>query len=322
MPQPTDPRPPPPVGRLAPSPTGRLHLGIARTLLVAYLRARQRGGRLIMRVEDLDPPRTVAGADTAIAEDLRWLGIEWDEGPALGGAPGPYHQSARAAHYEAALDELRGKGLLFDCSCTRRQLAAASSAPHGDLGPRYPGTCHAGVAHPGRPISLRFRMPAADYGFTDGLLGPVDDPGLQTPDDFIVRRADGLYAYQLAVVVDDIAMGVTEVVRGADLVSSTPRQLALYRALGAEPPAFVHVPLLLGPDGKRLSKRHGSTAIADYRAAGHPPDAVLGLLWASLGLCPPGASRSIAALQDDFELAALPREATTLTAELLASLRL
>lgn len=301
-------------GRLAPSPTGQLHFGIARTCLVAWLRARAAGGTLVMRVEDLDPPRVVSGAAEAIAGDLRWLGIDWDEGPALGGEPargdfGPYVQSDRGQHYEAALRRLREAGLLFECSCTRREVAEASSAPHGDLGPLYPGTCHDGPTHPERPRALRFRMPAPAEGFRDLLHGPV--PG-GVADDFVVRRADGLYAYQLAVVVDDIAMGITEVVRGDDLLGSTPRQLALYRALGADPPAFLHVPLVLGPDAKRLSKRHGAVAIAEHRAAGRSPEAVVGRMAASLGLAMPGERLRPEQLLPRFSLDALPRDPTLL----------
>lgn len=270
-------------GRLAPSPTGALHLGTARTALVAWLRARAAGGRLVLRIEDLDGPRVVPGAAERMLDDLRWLGLDWDEGPDVGGGCGPYLQSQRAALYDAALDRLARAGQLFSCSCTRAELNA-SSAPHGDLGPRYPGTCRGGPRQPERPCALRMRMDHAP-GFVDALYGPQPAGGA---DDFVVRRSDGLYAYQLAVVVDDIAMGITEVVRGADLLSSTPRQLALYAALGASAPSFLHVPLVLGPDRARLAKRHGAPSLAECRTRGIASEHVVSILAHSLGLASTG----------------------------------
>jgi glutamyl-tRNA synthetase len=295
-------------GRLAPSPTGKLHLGTARTSLCAWLAARAAGGRLVLRVEDLDPPRVVPGAEAALIEDLRWLGLEWDEGPDVGGEHGPYRQSQRSDRYDAALAQLERAGWLFRCTCTRAELQAASSAPHGDLGPRYPGTCRRSPPQPGRPWSLRFHMDLGEP-FEDRLHGaqPAGDA-----DDFVVRRADGLYAYQLAVVVDDIAMGISEVVRGADLLSSTPRQIALYRALGAAPPSFLHVPLVLGPDGQRLAKRNGAVAIAEHRAAGLTAERVVGLLATSLGLASEGERLRPADLLARFSLERLNRSPAVL----------
>jgi glutamyl-tRNA synthetase len=300
-------------GRFAPSPTGALHSGGARTALVGWLRARHEGGAFVMRVEDLDPPRVIPGAARQILDDLRWLGIDWDEGPDLGGPFAPYVQSERLSRYDAALERLRAGGAVYRCTCTRKEVQIAS-APHGeadgDDGPRYPGTCRDGPTHPERPAALRFRMPDPMPGFDDVLHGPV--PARESTGDFVVRRSDGLHAYQLAVVADDIAMEITEVVRGDDLLSSTPRQIALYRALGAEPPRFFHVPLVLGPDGARLGKRHGSIAIADRRAAGATPEQVVGDLAASLELVPRGTPIAAADLVASFDPSRLPRGATAL----------
>ncbi len=250
-----------------------------------------------MRVEDLDPPRVRPGSETSILRDHEWLGLDWDEGPT--------HQSKRGPAYAAALAELRDKGLVYPCTCTRREIAAIASAPHGDEGARYPGTCREGPTHPERPAAFRFRMSDPSPGFEDALLGAQ---GGGAGGDFIIRRADGLWAYQLAVVVDDAAAGITEVIRGADLLSSTPRQLALYRALGADVPGFLHVPLVVDEDGGRLAKRFGSTGIDEYRDAGFSPEALLGLLAESLGIRADRSPTSAADLIDDFDLSRVPRE--------------
>ena len=255
-------------GRFAPSPTGELHLGNARTALLAWLQVRAAGGTLVMRVEDLDQGRVRPGIMDAQLADLRWLGLDWDEGPGVGGPFAPYVQGERRDRYRAAIRELNRQHRLFACGCTRREIAEAASAPHGagDEGPRYPGTCRpakdlAGDPdHPDeRPCALRFRVDREPVEFLDLLHGPqCFDPGAETGD-FVVRRKDGVAAYQLAVVVDDAAMGITHVLRGDDLLPSTARQILLYRALGLEPPRWLHVPLLLGADGGRLSKREGAT---------------------------------------------------------------
>jgi glutamyl-tRNA synthetase len=270
-------------GRLAPSPTGQLHLGHARTFMVAWLRARRAGGAVMLRMEDIDGPRAVPGAAEAIMADLRWLGIDWDEGPDLGGPYGPYAQSERTIFYQRAAAALEAQGVVYRCTCSRKDIQEAS-APHGvaGLGPRYPGTCRQGPSHPGGASSLRFMMPEPPPGFFDGLFGWVDTSAWGG--DFVIRRSDGLWAYQLAVVVDDAAMAVSEVVRGEDLLPSTPRQLALYAALGAPAPRFFHVPLVLDGDGERLAKRHASLAIAALRRQGARPEALVGRLAATLGL--------------------------------------
>lgn len=278
-------------GRYAPSPTGDLHLGNARTALLAWLAARAAGGAFILRVEDLDRARVVAGAEARQLADLRWLGLDWDEGPDCGGPFGPYRQSERLALYEDALARLRNAGRAFPCVCSRADVARAASAPHADEeGPRYPGTCRTRTAAPeGQRTSWRFRAEPEDLRFCDEVQGQHEVLPPASVDDFILRRADGIFAYQLAVVVDDRAMRIGEVVRAADLLSSTARQLALSRALGTdgereEPPAFAHVPLVLGPEGQRLAKRTRPVTLQALTAAGVDPRLVVGVLAASAGL--------------------------------------
>jgi glutamyl-tRNA synthetase len=302
-------------GRLAPSPTGGLHLGIARTSLCAWLRARSQHGALVLRIEDIDTPRVVPGSAESIMDDLRWLGLDWDEGPDVGGPHAPYLQSQRSDHYRDALARLAERDFVFACTCSRKEIASIASAPHGDLGALYPGTCrNRQPVSSSRPAALRFKHREPAPQFCDVLQGHYREPVL---DDFVLRRGDGMFAYQLAVVVDDIAMDVSEVVRGDDLLSSTPRQLALYEALGAAPPSFLHLPLLLGPDGRRLSKRHGAPSIANYRARGMTARAIIGWLGASLGLCEASAELSPSELIARFELSRLPLTAANVP-ELLA----
>ncbi len=252
-----------------------------------------------MRIEDLDPPRVRLGSEASILADHEWLGLDWDEGPV--------RQSERYERYEAALAILRDTGRVFECTCTRKETqAAAASAPHGRVA-RYPGTCRTGPRHLGRPAAIRFRL---DNGpdFVDRLRGPVEGGG----GDFIVRRSDGLWAYQLAVVVDDHEMGITEVVRGDDLLEATSLQIALYEALAWEPPAWLHVPLAVGSDGARLAKRHGAISVAAYREAGWSRPRLLGLLAESLGLRPTHAPVELDELLSDFDLAKLKREPAVL----------
>ena len=282
------------VGRLAPSPTGRIHLGIARTSLAAWLDARSLGGTLILRIEDIDAHRTVPGADDDLRRDLEWLGLSWDHGPDRGGPHAPYVQSARTERYLAALERLAGLGRTFLCTCSRREIALTASAPHGpaDEGPRYPGTCRAAFRpRPGRTPAVRLRTEPGDVvTHTDRALGPLDQDVHAAVGDFVLRRTDGLWAYQLAVTVDDLTQGVTTIVRGADLAASTPRQLLLRHLLdpSAGPVDTLHVPLMLGEDGQRLAKRSGATTVAAHREAGRRPEAVIGALAAGLGLVPEG----------------------------------
>jgi glutamyl-tRNA synthetase len=305
-------------GRFAPSPTGELHLGNARTALLAWLQARAAGGAFVLRVEDLDSGRVRPGYRDAQLADLRWLGLDWDEGPDVGGRFTPYEQSRRQALYDAAIRELTARGLVYPCFCTRKEIAGAASAPHGpqDEGPVYPGTCRGLSAGEvarrarSRAEALRFRVPAGEIRFTDLLQGEqVARPEVETGD-FVIRRRDGVAAYQLAVVVDDVAMEITDVVRGADLLSSTARQLLLYSALGKPPPRWIHVPLLLGPDGERLSKRHGATSLAGLRERGVHPAAVVGWLASTCGLAEEGESLLPRDLVDRFSLSRIPLDAT------------
>jgi glutamyl-tRNA synthetase len=260
-------------GRYAPSPTGDLHLGSAAAALFCAAAARRGDGALVLRMEDLDLGRVLPGKDAAILDDLRWLGVRWDEGPDLGGPASPYVQSQRTALYDAALELLAARGLTYFCDCSRAEIARVASAPHaGEEGPRYPGTCRPHGLRPRsfrRPPALRLAVPAGvEVEVDDAVLGRLrEDVGAVTGD-FVLRRGDGVYAYQLAVVVDDLAMGVTEVVRGGDLASSAPRQALLARLLGGEPPRFAHIPLMLGPDGARLAKRAPGMTLRDQRAAG------------------------------------------------------
>lgn len=293
-------------GRLAPSPTGALHLGNARTFLLAWLRARGAGGALVLRVEDIDGPRVKAGAAAAALEDLSWLGLDWDEGPHV--------QTERLAHYAAALERLRARGLVYPCVCSRREVEEAASAPHGPDGPPYPGTCRgrfrdaaeASRASGGEP-AWRFVVRPGPVLVSDALARARAFDLAETSGDFVVAKRAGDPAYQLAVVVDDAAMAITEVVRGDDLLPSTPRQLLLYEALGLAPPAFLHVPLVVGEDGRRLAKRHGDTRIATFRAAGVAPERIVGWLARTLGIDVGGEARA-RELIGKLDLARIPRE--------------
>ncbi len=301
-------------GRYAPSPTGRLHLGNARTALLAWLQVRSQGGRFLLRMEDLDRQRSSPEAAGALLEDLRWLGLDWDEGPDLGGPVGPYTQSERQEVYQDALERLRNRDLLYPCYCTRAELrndlTHVAGAPHpGEEGPPYAGTCRcltpterAARESAGRRPSWRFRVNPGMVCYNDGLAGRVCQDVAEAVGDFVIQRADGVMAYQLAVVVDDAAMGITHVLRGADLISSTPRQLLLYEALGLTPPEFVHAPLLYGPDGARLSKRHGDTSLATLREVGISPAVLTGYLaWLS-GLVPRGTALLPNSLVSSFRM--------------------
>ncbi len=240
------------VGRFAPSPTGPLHFGSLVAAVGSYCLARQAGGLWLLRMEDLDTPRVVSGAADDILVALEKFGLHWDGDIVW--------QSRRTDAYLTAIDALREKGLVFDCACSRKEILA--SAPHpGEEGPVYPGTCRSGIPAGRKPRALRIVVPEEQVCFSDGVFGPTQQMLSEAVGDFVLRRADGLFAYQLAVVVDDAASGVNQVVRGADLLSSTPRQIFLHACLGSPVPEYVHLPLVIDRNGDKISKRHGEVRV-------------------------------------------------------------
>ena len=317
------------VGRLAPSPTGALHLGNVRTFMIAWLRARNQGGKVIFRMEDLDHPKDKPGAAAQAVEDLRWLGFDWDE---------EYVQSERKAIYREALESLRASGLAYPCVCSRRDVEAAQSAPHAGEQLYYPGTCRGRFAtwreaadyklsqlasqSNNRTIEQsnnshlpcwRFRVPGnAIISFDDAFAGPYEQDVSRTLGDFPLARDEFGAGYTLACTVDDLLMGVTEVVRGDDLLAATPAQILLARALskaidGCRLPSYCHVPLVVGRDGKRLAKRHGDTRIATFRELGKTPEGILGFLAASCGWAETGERIALRDLLPRFDLGTIPR---------------
>jgi glutamyl-tRNA synthetase len=315
------------VTRLAPSPTGALHLGNARTFLINWLLARQNGWRVILRIEDLDSPRIKRGADQQAIEDLQWLGLDWDEGP--------IHQSPRMALYQQAVRRLLETGAAYPCICSRREVERSASAPHAEDGAAvYPGTCRgrfdtmeAALAESrsgsGRAPAIRFQVPQGELVYQDGFAGLQRWDAAAQLGDFVISRVDPgsgaveVPAYQLAVVVDDAAMAVTQVVRGGDLLDSAPRQILLYRALGLADriPAYTHLPLVRGPDGRRLAKRHGDTRLAHYREMGVPAGRVLRLLGRWCGIEVAHAPGSAGELLEHFDLRRLSRQEVVFTPE-------
>lgn len=280
-------------GRFAPSPSGRMHLGNLLSALLAWLDVRSVGGVMVLRMEDLDPDRCREEYAAQVARDLEWLGLDWDEGYGAGGPHGPYRQSERSGIYQDYLDRLERDGLIYPCWCTRAQRLAAS-APH--LGEnRGDGACpcrslsaderHARIFFVERAPSLRAAVPDMEITFTDGNCGVYAENLMRDCGDFLVRRSDGVCAYQLAVTVDDALMGVTRVVRGRDLLSSTPRQIWLHRSLGFVPPRYAHTPLLLAHDGRRLSKRERDMDMGALRER-FTPEEIIGRLAVLAGLWP------------------------------------
>ena len=314
--------------RLAPSPTGALHLGNARTFLVNWVLARQRGWWVTLRIEDLDGPRIKPGADRQALDDLHWLGLDWDGEPV--------YQSPRMGLYRDAIEKLAARGDAYACVCSRREAEMAASAPHAEDGASvYPGTCRGRYGsvedarrQSGRDPALRFAVPPGLVDWVDEFAGPFTVNVAERLGDFVIAKAAGTDAagnvtwapaYQLAVVVDDAAMGVTDVVRGGDLLDSTPRQVLLYRALGLAErmPRYYHLPLVVGTDGRRLAKRHGDTRVSHYRDVGVPPGRVLALLarWCGIELPPdiPEAARALQIMRQRFRLETMPTNAITFT---------
>ena len=293
-------------GRYAPSPSGRMHLGNLCCCLLAWLSAKSKGGQVLLRIEDLDTLRCPRVFADAIVDDLAWLGLSAD-----GPDPVPY-QSERSELYQHYYDVLADRGLVYPCFCSRSQLHAASAPHRSDGQVVYQGTCRGlspeeiAAKRKTKAPAWRVQVPDEIIGFTDGHMGWYEENLARDCGDFYLRRGDGVFAYQLAVVVDDALMGVTEVVRGADLLSSTPRQLWLYRELGLPAPQFYHLPLLLAPDGRRLSKRDGDQSLANLRAR-FSPEEVVGRLAFAVGLQDAPRPRTPQSLVSDFSWARIPK---------------
>ena len=302
-----------PVGRFAPSPSGRLHLGNLACSLLAWLSAKSQGGSIVLRIEDLDAARCPRIYADQLEEDLRWLGLVWDEGGSDGGPHGPYYQSECAGIYTESYRKLEGMGLVYPCFCSRAQLHAASAPHTSDGNVVYPGTCRnltpAQVAEKSRTKApaWRIKVPDEEIAFTDLCMGEHRENLLTGCGDFYLRRADGVFAYQLAVVVDDARMGVTQVVRGSDLLSSTARQIYLYRLLGLTPPSFAHCPLLLDAQGRRLSKRDGDQSLEHLRGRYTAPE-IIGKLAYLYGLQDRPEPRTPESLLPDFDWAKVPKQ--------------
>lgn len=294
-------------GRFAPSPTGGLHWGNLLVAFCVWARAYRAGGISILRMEDIDQPRILNGAHEEILSDLSYLNLHFDEGPQVGGPYEPYVQQQGLYFYEQAAATLRQQGRVFGCTCSRKDLQNIASAPHqGEETLIYPGICSAAnhsLEQGAVDVAWRFRVAPGEIIFEDIIAGLQKQNVRDAVGDFVIKRKDGLWAYHLAVVVDDIRQGVTEVVRGRDLLSSTARQIQLYHALGAQPPDYVHVPLWVDADGQRLSKRRGDGVhtIGQLRREGVSPEKILGIVGHAIGICGATESLSAANLADRLE---------------------
>lgn len=299
-----------PCSRYAPSPTGPLHLGNIRTALIAWLQARLAGGVFILRIEDLDTQRNRPGSAKQILGDLRWLGLDWDEGPDVGGPCGTYTQSERLDFFQTAFDALKAQDKLFPCYCSRKDIAQAVSAPHRENKPGiYPGTCRPissfeeeiSDLKQQRPAAWRYQVSPREITHIDKVTPPFVQDLVMDVGDFVIKRNDGAFAYQLAVVVDDILMGITDVVRGEDLLDSTTRQLVLYEEFRILAPRFWHVPLLLDEHGERMAKRTHSESLLSLQEKGYSAPAVIGLLAAGLGWVDKGRTVSARELLQELD---------------------
>jgi glutamyl-tRNA synthetase len=313
--------------RFAPSPTGYLHVGGARTALYNWLYARRHGGVFILRIEDTDVDRSKPELETAILESMKWLGLDWDEGPIVGGPCGPYRQSERRARYRELAAGLERAGAAYPCFCTAEELAARRARAEAEHRAwKYDGACRnlsavdvAAHRASGRPHALRFRVPDSGVtSFDDQVFGHIEVANSDL-EDFVLERSDGHPTYHLGVVADDLDMRVTDVIRGADHLSNTPKQILMYRALGAPEPRFAHLPLILGPDKQRLSKRHGATAVGAYRDQGVLPEALVNFL-ALLGWTPPDGKEIVATdeMIRAFEITAVSKSNAVFDLEKLA----
>lgn len=301
-------------GRFAPSPSGRMHLGNVFTALISWLSVKSRGGKWLLRIEDLDPQRSKADYARLIEDDLLWLGLEWDEGGLDGiGENGPYSQSRRSDIYLGALDRLKDMGLTYPCRCTRADIMSTQAPHESDGRIIYQGTCRPAAQPPFDPIAVskpcatRLFVPDQKIEFIDGIFGRQSVNLIDHCGDFVLQRADGAWAYQLAVVVDDALMGVTEVVRGCDLLLSTAQQLYLFNLLGYTSPAYIHLPLLSNTTGQRLSKRDMSMSMAELRCH-HTPEEVIGRLAGMARIKDDYGPCSANSLLDIFDISRLPRQ--------------
>lgn len=294
-------------GRFAPSPSGRMHLGNVWCALLAWLSVRSQQGVMVLRIEDLDTGRCRPEYADRLMDDLRWLGLDWDEGPGAAQPDGPYYQSQCAPLYRRALEQVAGAARVYPCYCSRADLHAASAPHRADGTVLYAGRCRnldaeqrAQLEAAGRRPALRVTVPDRDVAFTDGLCGPMTQNLARECGDFLLRRSDGVFAYQLAVVTDDGRMDINQVVRGRDLLDSTPRQIWLQECLGLPRPAYYHTPLLCAPDGRRLSKREKDLDMGALRSR-FSPRQLTGRLAALAGLVPPGTQCTPAELVDVFD---------------------
>lgn len=315
----------PTIGRLAPSPTGAQHVGNARTYVLAWLASRTKNGKVLLRMEDIDSPRVKKGAEIEAVQDLRWLGLDWDDEILV--------QSTRMNAYQHALKVLASKELIYPCTCTRKDILQAASAPHEDgQDTIYPRICeHRSAADASglldKNYCWRFRCPAKEPDFIDQFKGPIIGCAKQFANDFVVWRmpdnpsfSQASPSYQLAVVVDDAFQNVNQVVRGDDLVSSTPKQILLYQTLNLSPPAFIHLPLVVGEDGKRLAKRHGDTRLSALRHQGVKPESLLGLIAYSCGWVDKPTAVTLRDLMVLFDLGKVPNKPFVLTKDLLKAI--